>query len=174
MIAEQLRDDPPGSQHEGGGAVALLQLGFAAGAVMRMLAGGAENGAAAAGGREGCRDQGGGPRALTAAEIAEAPQVVVCDVSFIGLAKALPAALALAAPGADLVALVKPQFEVGPERVGKGGLVKDAGARAEALAAVEQFLEASGWTVLETADSPVEGGDGNREHLLWARKESRA
>lgn len=113
-------------------------------------------------------------RALTAAEIAEAPQVVVCDVSFIGLAKALPAALALAAPGADLVALVKPQFEVGPERVGKGGLVKDAGARAEALAAVEQFLEASGWTVLETADSPVEGGDGNREHLLWARKESRA
>ena len=113
-------------------------------------------------------------RALTAAEIAEAPQVVVCDVSFIGLAKALPAALALAAPGADLVALVMPQFVVGPERVGKGGLVKDAGARAEALAAVEQFLEASGWTVLETADSPVEGGDGNREHLLWARKESRA
>jgi 23S rRNA (cytidine1920-2'-O)/16S rRNA (cytidine1409-2'-O)-methyltransferase len=109
-------------------------------------------------------------RVLTVAEITEPPQLVVCDVSFIGLAKALPAALALAAGGADLVALVKPQFEVGPERVGKGGLVKDEAARAEALAAVAGFLEASGWAVCETADSPVEGGDGNREYLLWARK----
>jgi 23S rRNA (cytidine1920-2'-O)/16S rRNA (cytidine1409-2'-O)-methyltransferase len=109
-------------------------------------------------------------RALTAAEIPEPPEVVVCDVSFIGLAKALPAALALAAPHADLVALVKPQFEVGPERVGKGGLVKDEGARAEALAEVRRFLEGCGWTVRRTGDSPVEGGDGNREYLLWARK----
>lgn len=109
-------------------------------------------------------------RALTAAEVPEPPQLVVCDVSFIGLAKALPAALALAADGADLVALVKPQFEVGPERVGKGGVVKDEAARAEALAGVVAFVQASGWTVRATAGSPIEGGDGNREFLLWAVK----
>jgi 23S rRNA (cytidine1920-2'-O)/16S rRNA (cytidine1409-2'-O)-methyltransferase len=109
-------------------------------------------------------------RSLTAREVPEPPQLVVCDVSFIGLAKALPAALALAAAGADLVALVKPQFEVGPERVGKGGLVRDPAARAEALAEVAAFLEAAGWRVQATADSPVEGGDGAREHLLWAVK----
>jgi 23S rRNA (cytidine1920-2'-O)/16S rRNA (cytidine1409-2'-O)-methyltransferase len=109
-------------------------------------------------------------RTLTAAEIPESPQIVVCDVSFIGLAKALPAALALAAPAANLVALVKPQFEVGPERVGKGGLVKDDDARAGALADVKRFLEGCGWTVRGTGDSPIEGGDGNREYLLWARK----
>ena len=109
-------------------------------------------------------------RSLTAAEVPEAPQLIVCDVSFIGLAKALPAALALAAPGADLVALVKPQFEVGPERVGKGGLVRDEAARADALSEVKAFLESAGWPVQATTDSPIEGGDGNREYLLWARK----
>jgi 23S rRNA (cytidine1920-2'-O)/16S rRNA (cytidine1409-2'-O)-methyltransferase len=109
-------------------------------------------------------------RALTVSEIPEPPDLIVCDVSFISLAKALPAALALAAPGADLIALVKPQFEVGPDRVGKGGLVKDAAAQAQALAGVETFLETSGWTVLATADSPIAGGDGNREFLLWASR----
>jgi 23S rRNA (cytidine1920-2'-O)/16S rRNA (cytidine1409-2'-O)-methyltransferase len=109
-------------------------------------------------------------RGLTTAEVPEAPQLIVCDVSFIGLAKALPAALALAAPDADLVALVKPQFEVGPERVGKGGLVRDEVARAEALEAVKRFLEGVGWAIQATADSPIEGGDGAREYLLWARK----
>ena len=109
-------------------------------------------------------------RALTPALIPEAPQLVVSDVSFISLEKALPAALALAAAGADLVALAKPQFEVGPERVGKGGLVKDEAARSEALEGVIGFLEASAWPVQATTDSPIEGGDGNREFLLWARK----
>jgi 23S rRNA (cytidine1920-2'-O)/16S rRNA (cytidine1409-2'-O)-methyltransferase len=109
-------------------------------------------------------------RALSAAEVPEPPELIVCDVSFIGLAKALPAALALAAPGADLVALVKPQFEVGPERVGKGGLVRDEAAQDEALENVRAFLEAFGWTVLASADSPIAGGDGNRELLLWANK----
>jgi 23S rRNA (cytidine1920-2'-O)/16S rRNA (cytidine1409-2'-O)-methyltransferase len=109
-------------------------------------------------------------RALTAAEIPEPPALVVCDVSFIGLAKALPAALALAAPGADLIALVKPQFEVGPGRVGKGGVVRDEAARADALAGVAAFLAERGWTVLATGDSPIAGGDGNREFLLWANK----
>ena len=109
-------------------------------------------------------------RDLTARDVPEPPQLVVCDVSFIGLAKALPAALGLAADGADLVALVKPQFEVGRERVGKGGVVKDAAARAEALEAAKTFLEAAGWRVQASADSPIEGGDGNREYLLWAKK----
>lgn len=109
-------------------------------------------------------------RALSRALIPEPPQLVVTDVSFISLAKALPAALALAVPGADLVALVKPQFEVGPERVGKGGLVKDEAARQAALDGAAAFVAASGWTVQASADSPIEGGDGNREFLLWARK----
>jgi len=109
-------------------------------------------------------------RTLTAAAIPDPPQLIVCDVSFIGLAKALPSGLALAARAADLVALVKPQFEVGPDRVGKGGLVRDEGARAEALAGVKAFLGAEGWAVRGAADSPIEGGDGAREYLLWAQK----
>lgn len=109
-------------------------------------------------------------RDLTTALIPEPPGLIVTDVSFISLAKALPAALALAGPAADLVALVKPQFEVGPERVGKGGLVADPAARTDALEGVCGFLEASGWTVLATADSPIEGGDGNREFLVWANR----
>lgn len=109
-------------------------------------------------------------RDLTPALIPDAPGLVVTDVSFIGLAKALPAALALATDGADLIALVKPQFEVGPDRVGKGGLVKDEAARTEALAAVVGFLEGSGWIVQATRDSPIAGGDGNLEYLLWAKK----
>lgn len=109
-------------------------------------------------------------RMLTSALIPAAPGLVVCDASFIGLAKVLPAALALAAPEADLIALVKPQFEVGPDHVGKGGIVRDAEARARALADVASFLTASGWAVLHTADSPIQGGDGNSEYLLHARK----
>ncbi len=113
-------------------------------------------------------------RAVTPALIPDAVDLIVTDVSFIGLAKALPAALALARPGADLVALVKPQFEVGPERVGKGGLVKDEAAQADALAGVTRFLDVAGWTVRATADSPISGGDGNREFLLWAQKKMAA
>jgi 23S rRNA (cytidine1920-2'-O)/16S rRNA (cytidine1409-2'-O)-methyltransferase len=109
-------------------------------------------------------------RDLTPALVPQPPELIVTDVSFIGLAKALPVALGLAGEGADLIALVKPQFEVGPDRVGKGGLVRDEVARAEALAAVAAFLEASGWIVQATADSPIAGGDGALEYLLWARK----
>lgn len=109
-------------------------------------------------------------RSLTRDLIPEAPGLIVTDVSFIGLAKALPTALSLAAPDAELVALVKPQFELGPERVGKGGVVKDEAARAEAVAGVRAFLEAAGWSVEATAPSPIAGGDGNREVLLWAKR----
>lgn len=98
------------------------------------------------------------------------PGFVTADLSFIGLRKALPPALALAAPGAVMVALVKPQFELGPEVVGKGGIVRDPARHAEACAAVRAFLVAEGWLVLGLTDSPIAGGDGNREFLIAARK----
>ncbi|HEX3699808.1 MAG TPA: TlyA family RNA methyltransferase [Phenylobacterium sp.] len=109
-------------------------------------------------------------RVLTPELIPERPGLIVSDVSFISLAKALPAALALATPDAELVALVKPQFELGPARVGKGGRVKDAAGPAEAADGVARFLEASGWRVQATTDSPIAGGEGAREVLLWAKK----
>jgi len=109
-------------------------------------------------------------RDLTPALIPQAPELIVTDVSFIGLAKALPSALSLAQDGADLVALVKPQFEAGPEHVGKGGIVSDPAVRARALETVEAFLAEAGWRVQARADSPIAGGDGNREFLLWAKK----
>jgi 23S rRNA (cytidine1920-2'-O)/16S rRNA (cytidine1409-2'-O)-methyltransferase len=109
-------------------------------------------------------------RSLSTVQVPEPIGLVVGDVSFIGLAKALPAALALAAPDADLVVLVKPQFELGPGRVGKGGLANDPEARADALEGVLGFLEGSGWTVEATGESPVRGGDGQAELLVWARK----
>ena len=99
-----------------------------------------------------------------------APDWIVADLSFISLSKALPAALALARPGAVLVALIKPQFEVGPERVGKGGIVRDPAARAAARAGVRAFLVASAWAVIGEAESPIAGGDGNAEFLIAARK----
>jgi 23S rRNA (cytidine1920-2'-O)/16S rRNA (cytidine1409-2'-O)-methyltransferase len=111
-------------------------------------------------------------RDLTVALVPAPPDLVVCDVSFISLVKALPAALALARPGADLVALVKPQFEVGRDRVGKGGLVKDPDARREALDGVVAFLEAEGWRVLETAECATPGGEGAVETLVWAQKKA--
>ena len=109
-------------------------------------------------------------RDLSAAAVPEPVELIVGDLSFIGLAKALPAALALAPRGADLVVLVKPQFEVGPGRVGKGGIVKDDAARAEAVDGVRRFLDAAGWGVQATTDSPVLGGDGNAEFLVWAKR----
>lgn len=108
-------------------------------------------------------------RDLTAAHV-PAPDWIVADLSFISLAKALPAALALARPGAVLVALVKPQFEVGRAAVGKGGIVRDAAAVAAARAGVRGFLEGAGWAVLGEAESPILGGDGNREYLVAARR----
>lgn len=109
-------------------------------------------------------------RDLTPALVPDAPGLIVCDASFIGLAKVLPAALSLAEPGADLVCLVKPQFEMESRaEVGKGGVVKDSDARQAALDRVSAWLESLGWSVQATAESPISGGDGNLEYLLWAR-----
>jgi 23S rRNA (cytidine1920-2'-O)/16S rRNA (cytidine1409-2'-O)-methyltransferase len=108
-------------------------------------------------------------RDLTAAN-APAPDWITADLSFIPLSKALPQALKLARPGATLVALIKPQFEVGPTHVGKGGIVRDPAAVEAARKGVRAFLEAEGWEVLGEAESPIRGGDGNAEFLIAARK----
>ncbi|MFC3691843.1 TlyA family RNA methyltransferase [Chenggangzhangella methanolivorans] len=109
-------------------------------------------------------------RALAAADLPEPPGVVVVDVSFAPLSAVLPAALALAAPEATLVALVKPQFEVGRKEIGKGGIVKDEAARLRALEGAVALVESLGLTVLGHAPSPISGGDGNVEYLLAARR----
>lgn len=110
-------------------------------------------------------------RELTPEIIPEAPSLVVCDASFIGLSKVLPAALGLAAPDADLITLVKPQFEgAGPKDAGKKGVVKDPEAHAAAVEGVRVWLEGVGWAVREVAESPITGGDGNVEFLMWAKR----
>jgi 23S rRNA (cytidine1920-2'-O)/16S rRNA (cytidine1409-2'-O)-methyltransferase len=110
-------------------------------------------------------------RDLTASHVPDAPQAIVVDVSFIGLKLVLPPALEMAAPGAWLVALVKPQFEVGRLWVGKGGIVKDAQMQAEALMDIEKFIAAqSRWAVIGHIESPIQGGDGNLEYLIAAQK----
>jgi 23S rRNA (cytidine1920-2'-O)/16S rRNA (cytidine1409-2'-O)-methyltransferase len=107
-------------------------------------------------------------RALTQAHVDEAPQIVVCDASFISLRLVLPAALALAAPGAALIALIKPQFEAG--RMGtKKGVVRDPAIHAQVCAGAETEIASLGWRVIDVAPSPIDGGDGNREFLLYAR-----
>jgi 23S rRNA (cytidine1920-2'-O)/16S rRNA (cytidine1409-2'-O)-methyltransferase len=109
-------------------------------------------------------------RNLSANEIADAPDLIVCDVSFIGLEVVLPAALALAAPGARLIALIKPQFEVGKGRVGKGGIVRDPGLHEEVCKRIHDWLQARpGWEVQGICESPISGRDGNKEFLIAAR-----
>ena len=109
-------------------------------------------------------------RDLTPALIPEAPGLIVCDASFIGLAKVLPAALSLAAPDADLVTLVKPQFEASGPGGTKKGVVKDPAVQQAALSTVSGWLEGGGWAVQATTESPITGGDGNVEFLLWAKQ----
>jgi 23S rRNA (cytidine1920-2'-O)/16S rRNA (cytidine1409-2'-O)-methyltransferase len=109
-------------------------------------------------------------RHLDAALIPEPVDLVVCDASFIGLETVLPAALALARPGAALIALIKPQFEVGPARVGKGGVVRDPALHAEVCARIAAWLPTLGWRVLGIEPSPILGPEGNREFLIAARR----
>lgn len=108
-------------------------------------------------------------RGLTRADTGR-PDVVVCDASFIALHKVLEVPLGLAREGAALVALVKPQFEAGPDAVGRGGVVRDAAARERALSEACAWLASVGWEVEGVTDSPVTGRGGNREYLLWARR----
>ncbi|MDP1838160.1 MAG: TlyA family RNA methyltransferase [Reyranella sp.] len=106
-------------------------------------------------------------REVTVAEIPEPVALIVCDASFIGLRTVLPAALALAASGAHLVALIKPQFEVGKGRVGKGGIVRDPALHEEVCTTISAWLaEQPGWRVLGVTESPITGAEGNKEFLI--------
>jgi len=109
-------------------------------------------------------------RHLTAAEIPEAPDLVVCDAAFISLTVVLPAALALAKLGARLVALIKPQFEVGRGQVGKGGVVRDPAQHQAVCDRIAAWLPLQGWRVLGLTGSPISGPDGNLEFLIAAAK----
>ena len=109
-------------------------------------------------------------RYLTDAVVTEPVDVIVCDSSFISLAKVLDKALDLAKPGGRLIALVKPQFEAGRHEIGKGGVVRDPAVHARVCAAAAAWVESRGWTVEGVAESPITGPEGNVEFLLGARK----
>ena len=109
-------------------------------------------------------------RTLDPARLGDPPDLVVIDASFISLKLVLPAALALAAPRAWLVALVKPQFEV-PRRNRKKGVVRDPALHAAVCADIGDVVASLGWSVTATLPSPIEGGEGNREFFIGARRD---
>lgn len=112
-------------------------------------------------------------RHLTRAHIPEPIDVITCDASFIGLATVLPASLALAGDRAELVALVKPQFEAGRRRVGKGGVVRDPKVQRDVCERATSWVaEQPGWAAIGIIESPILGPEGNREFLLYARRNS--
>jgi 23S rRNA (cytidine1920-2'-O)/16S rRNA (cytidine1409-2'-O)-methyltransferase len=109
-------------------------------------------------------------RYLTRDQVRELVDIVVCDASFIGLAKVLEAPLKLAKPSAKLVALIKPQFEAGRGEVGKGGVVRDQAIRQRVCADAGNWVGSQGWDVLGVIESPITGPEGNVEFLLGAQK----
>ena len=109
-------------------------------------------------------------RTLEAGDLPQPPGLIVADVSFISLSKLLEIPLSLAAGRADLVALFKPQFEVGRAHIGKGGRVRPDAPVDAAAAALGEWLAGQGWAVAGWTDSPIAGGDGNAERLIQARR----
>ena len=109
-------------------------------------------------------------RSLDPDEFDPKPDLIVCDASFIGLEKVIAHPLQCAALQTDLIALFKPQFQVGPKSVGKGGIVTDVEAVDAAKHKFLAWLNGTGWSVLDWTTSPISGGDGNREYLLHAQK----
>lgn len=110
-------------------------------------------------------------RHLTTNMLAKPVELIVCDVSFISLKKLLPAAMSLAAPGAYILALIKPQFEVGKGMVGKGGVVRDAALHDLVVVDIENWLTTEmNWKHVGTAPSSIDGADGNKEFLIAGRK----
>ncbi len=105
-------------------------------------------------------------RHLTAAQIPEPIDLVVCDASFIAVAKVLSAPLGFVRPGGRLMALIKPQFEAGRGEVGKGGVVRDPEVHARVCAEVRGWLESTGWSVEGIVPSPITGPEGNVEFLI--------
>jgi 23S rRNA (cytidine1920-2'-O)/16S rRNA (cytidine1409-2'-O)-methyltransferase len=108
-------------------------------------------------------------RILTEAHIPEAIDIIVCDASFIGLAKVLERPLTFAKPQAQLVALIKPQFEAGRDEVGKGGVVRDEAVHTRVCEDVQNWLVEKGWAIEGLTTSPITGPQGNVEFLVWAR-----
>ena len=111
-------------------------------------------------------------RILTAAHIPEAVDLIVCDASFIGLAKVLDVPLRFATPDARLLALVKPQFEAGREEVGKGGVVRDPAVHRRVCAEAAGWIGSRGWQVEGIEESPITGPEGNIEFLLAASRKT--
>jgi 23S rRNA (cytidine1920-2'-O)/16S rRNA (cytidine1409-2'-O)-methyltransferase len=109
-------------------------------------------------------------RLLTEAHIPEPIDLIVCDASFIGLAKVLEAPLRFARPGARLLALIKPQFEAGRDEVGKGGVVRDPEVHARVCREVADWIAGRGWAVEGVVESPITGPEGNVEFLIAAHK----
>lgn len=109
-------------------------------------------------------------RILTDAHIPEPVDIIVCDASFIGLAKVLERPLAFAKAGAQLVALIKPQFEAGRDEVGKGGVVRNEAVHSRVCDEVKLWLVEKNWTVRGLTTSPITGPQGNVEFLIWAQK----
>jgi 23S rRNA (cytidine1920-2'-O)/16S rRNA (cytidine1409-2'-O)-methyltransferase len=107
-------------------------------------------------------------RSLAAGIVPEAVDIIVCDASFIGLAKVLEAPLRLAKRGARLVALIKPQFEAGREEVGKGGVVRDPSVHDRVCREARAWVQSQGWSVVGVTHSPITGSEGNVEFLLGA------
>jgi len=111
-------------------------------------------------------------RNLSSTEVPEAVDIIVCDASFISLKVVLPAALVLAATSARLVALIKPQFEVGKGKVGKGGIVRDPELHREVCERIAAWVDTQpGWRVDGVTESPILGSEGNKEFLIGARKD---
>ncbi len=109
-------------------------------------------------------------REMTAAFLPEKVDIAVMDVSFISLEKVIPSLLKFLMPASDLVALIKPQFEVGKEKVGKGGIVRDEAARTAAVERIKKFVQDLGFEVKGVIPSPILGQDGNVEFLLYCRR----
>jgi 23S rRNA (cytidine1920-2'-O)/16S rRNA (cytidine1409-2'-O)-methyltransferase len=112
-------------------------------------------------------------RSVTGSELPYAPDLIVIDVSFISLAKVLPAVVACAAPRFDCLAMVKPQFEVGRERVGKGGVVRASAVRRDAIVSVGRAALKLGAAVRGFASSGLPGPKGNRETFVWITQAGR-
>jgi 23S rRNA (cytidine1920-2'-O)/16S rRNA (cytidine1409-2'-O)-methyltransferase len=108
---------------------------------------------------------------INARDHAEPADFIVCDVSFISLKVALPTILEAAPSGAQLVALIKPQFEAGRDRLPRDGIVKDQGLHQVICDDISRFVESAGWKSLGIIASPIDGGDGNREFLIGAVKQ---
>jgi len=109
-------------------------------------------------------------RILTAAHIPEPIDLIVCDASFIALSKVLPVPMTFAKEGARLVALIKPQFEAERHEVGKKGVIRDAAVHERVCDEVRDWMERSGWRVVDTVESPITGPEGNVEFLIAAIK----